>query len=183
MIPSAATALFITGEKNVGKSTLIKRICASLNVKTKGFQTFSEIENSTGEKVYYIKPFNSPEKKMIGQRNPGKNLEIFPDTFDSFGTEILNLINLNDNNLIIFDEIGRFEETSLKFKNKIKDLIADKHYILGVLKKWDSPFLKMIPELNGVFVLEINEDNREEKYSEALKFIKNNWNNLFIKDK
>ncbi|MCK4665806.1 AAA family ATPase [Candidatus Dependentiae bacterium] len=183
MIPSAATALFITGERNVGKSTLIKRICASLNVNTKGFQTFSEIENSTGKRTFYIKSFNSPEKKIIGQKNPDNNLEIFPDTFDSFGTEILNLINLNDNNLIIFDEIGRFEETSLKFKNKIKDLIADKHYILGVLKKWDSPFLKMIPKMKGVFVLEINKENREEKYFEILKFIKNNWLNLFIEDK
>ncbi len=183
MIPSTTTALFITGERNVGKSTLIKKICLNLNVNTKGFQTVFEIDKLTRKKTYYIKPFNSPDKKLIGQRNPGKDMAIFPETFDSFGTEILNLINLNDNNLIILDEIGRFEETSLKFKNKILDLIAGKHYILGVLKKWDSSFLKMIPELNGVFVLEINEDNREQKYSETLKFIKNNWTNLFIKDK
>ncbi len=163
-IKSSATCsrhIFLTGQSGIGKTTLIQSIVTSLpdNISVGGFTTRFNIQ-SDKEKTLYISPFtvkNLNEKKTVMQWNSG-SITIFDDIFESYGAELLQ--NSQNKNLIIMDELGRFEENCKHFKSEVFTCLDGKIPVLGVIRSLDyKTWLDEVKSHPNVMVLEVSKEN------------------------
>ena len=166
--------IFLTGQPQVGKSTIINKFLKSHdNVTVGGFKTISNFKKGIG--VYggvYIIPahLNNPdysEKSLVGNRvlKP----KSFPDNFDLKGVEILQ--NSQNNDLILMDEIGFMETKALKFSESILNILNGDTPVIGVVKPMNKGLPLKVKEHPKTVLLEITKENREEKYLEFEKLV------------
>ncbi|MEE1087049.1 MAG: nucleoside-triphosphatase [Schaedlerella sp.] len=159
--------IFLTGDIQVGKSTLIRGVLSELEkkqdfqLKYDGFITFfdqrwSEKRNLCMERMTSDSSVNR-ERKVILQFEGKPLLETL--AYETCGMEILN--ELDTKQLLIFDECGKFEKNSPDFIGKITEILDGDTHVLGVLRKDDSiDWLKRISERQDVCAIEVTEENR-----------------------
>ncbi len=172
MIPSYKTTILITGKMGIGKTTLIKKVIDEFKINLIGFFTYYKFKGSL--KQYFFHDLITKTIIKIGEKEKNSDLSVDISVFDGFCSDALDRVLNSKENVVVMDELGRFEENSESFKSRIFDLIKKKK-VLGVIKEYDSPFLNEIRELKNVEVININEDNRDALLKELLDFIKQNW--------
>ena len=166
--------ILLTGEIQVGKSTIINRVCADLGNVVKGFHTIAIRKDSTEIDSLYILPYiiNVPscDDKPIAIRNMKlREKKAFPEIFDKHGVKILNEAKTNPNTkLLIMDELGFFENDAILFQNEIISCLSGDIPVLGVIKPKRTDFLDKIRSLPDVKIIEVTEENRDKIYEEVL---------------
>lgn len=155
--------ILLTGQINIGKSTIIEKTVYNKNFELEGFLTYKGpiINNYYNT---YIKDINQPniflnEYKIVDREFKSK---VYPDVFDKVGMEILNKIELNKNTLVVFDEIGSIESKSNLFKYKLIELLKSNINFVGVIKEKNNSFLNEIMEFNFIDFYKVTEENRDE---------------------
>ena len=133
--------IFLTGEIQVGKSTIINKFLDShKNLKVGGFRTISNFDENLGVKggVYIVSASDKnpifTENNHVGNR--GEIKKGFSDKFNLKGVEFLS--NVDDCDLILMDEIGFMESKAKEFSNLLisildKDITSDE--VSKVIKK------------------------------------------------
>lgn len=163
--------LFLTGERQVGKTTLINRLLARHpGWLVRGFRTYTDF--SGGDAVVgavYIAPvapchWYRREEAIAGIRRVGGR-ESFPEVFDSVGVRVLQQ-NL-DTDLVIMDELGFMENKAASFQHAVLKTLQHDTPVLGVIKPLPSVFLDAVRSHPGVHLLTITPDNREELLTHA----------------
>lgn len=164
--------VFLTGEKHIGKSTLVQSILDKLNLPAGGYIT----ERVTGDNktTYVVKSlYNSSEFYTIANINTiDRSREVFMDSFDVGIVSILEK-SLENRNLIVLDELGFFENDSKIFKHKIFELLDSNKIVLGVIKDYNCEFLNDIRKRDDVSLIRITKENREEILNELVNMINN----------
>lgn len=164
--------IFLTGDKQIGKSTIINRFLAEYNGKVCGFKTL--LENEPYRK-FYIESINpqitTAEKVYISKKTEEGFLKGNIEGFDSFGVEILNDCLCSSPDLIVLDELGLFESEAIHFQELVHSCLDAKTPVLGVLKAKSSPFLDSIRYRNDVTIYNVTLENREELYEIISKMI------------
>lgn len=157
-----AKHLFFTGEKRVGKSTLINNLLKKHPCQLGGFRTVRT-------KEFYGTHFAIHLLKPIGDAPSAENLLFLCDRprdehswerFDQLGCAALE--NSNETDLILMDELGPNEANAQKFQSAVLAALEGDTPILGVLQKADSPFLEKIANHPNVTVIEVTKENRDE---------------------
>jgi nucleoside-triphosphatase len=176
--------IFLTGEKGVGKSTIIKRVLTDLEIKNPaGFRTFCERENKDNRDRVYIIPShrhceersdeaiqrkNKKTDHLISIKNKGnKGFEPYPEVFDTAGVEILKKSLTGDNPIILMDELGFLEWDALLFQEEIIKMLDLGLPVIGVIKPRSTPFLDRVRAHNLVDVFEVTEENRDKVYTDV----------------
>lgn len=163
--------IYITGLPGSGKSTLCQRIIEKLKLSPSGYLTREKMED--GIRVGFdLYPVICGE---IGVGTPvarfqeeGKPL-VFQETFTLQGTAALKSALKDQCDLILLDEIGRFEKGNERFEEAVRLVLDQKSVpVLTVLKKEDLPFIKEIWGRDDGLHLDLDEKNREECYDEAI---------------
>jgi len=155
--------LFLTGEKQVGKTTVIRTFLSRSGLSADGFITFWETSADTGGKLY-IAPFDtgsiSEEKYLIVNRDERQRAlpEKIVQVFDVHGCDILGRSGKRD--IIVMDELGFFESKAIAFQKSIMRHISGDVPVLGVIRPMQTEFLDEIRSHPAVRVLEITEENR-----------------------
>jgi nucleoside-triphosphatase THEP1/trans-aconitate methyltransferase len=163
-----AKNIFLTGNLQVGKTTLINKIIAALPAtRISGFRT-SRYYHEHKLKGFYIEDINDESKelkdKFIGRCINEDHWVSIPSTFDSYGTQVMERCLNDQSDLIVMDELGFFESDAARFQAAVfRVLDADKP-VLGVLKQKETPFLRQVRHREDVTVYEINEDNRDRLF-------------------
>lgn len=172
--------IFLTGERNVGKTTIINGIIKKIKVKKEkdgqqliigGFKTFFDDEANQREKYVYMVPANnasdSSERKAVSLRDKSiEKFEAYPEVFDTYGLSLLS--DYQECDLVIMDEIGFMESDAKLFQNEILKILADSVTVLGVVKPQNHPrfknnsFLNEVWSNNNVEVIEVTLENRKE---------------------
>ena len=159
--------IVISGDRGVGKSTLIKHLTEKLNGPVSGFIT-KKIKNEDGIGNIYIFPAQIPEKdrvcteeNCVGSCIDGKMLSRNTQVFEKKGVEILDKIP-KDARLIVMDELGFLEKDAVTFQKKVLECLDADTAVLAAIKTKDNEFLTAIREHKNVCVYEINEQNRDE---------------------
>ncbi|MFW6025428.1 MAG: nucleoside-triphosphatase [Candidatus Woesearchaeota archaeon] len=163
--------LFLTGDIGAGKSTIIKNLVKDINGDIGGF-----VVVMSGEKYnwnsFFILPasycedknlnrFNSSEDSIIAKK--GDNfIMINKEVFDDYGLDLLS--NYREKDIIIMDELGRFELKAKKFQNKVFEILKSNILVLGVIKKEKNIFLNKVREILNNKELLVTKENREEIY-------------------
>lgn len=153
--------LFLTGEKQVGKSTLIKALSAMAETVA-GFRTvrtqeflgdrFSVHMLAAGkddrpceENLLFVCRSASPEKDR---------------RFDALGYALL--ADTAGAALIVMDELGPNERDAKAFQRAVLDTLDGAVPVLGVLQKAESAFLASVAAHQDVDVVEVTRKNRDE---------------------
>ena len=170
--------IFLTGEKQVGKSTLWKKVLERSGISVSGFQTLEYLVNGSF-RGYRLHALGRTPAEM-GNDVP---ISVFlrrklhlpvTESFDIFGTELLQLA-LEDGGFILMDELGSFERSAFRFRQAVTDCLDGNCHVLAVLQKVEDPFLEEMMNRPDARVFTVTEENRDalaEPLLEALSQLK-----------
>ena len=174
--------IFLTGKMNSGKTTIIKKVINKLDLSTGGFMVGRDQQGLNWSSFYLlpaavylenkqkkIKKFK--EKGTFAWKDKEGKIKIDAEVFDNYGVKLLNG-GLNKD-LIIMDELGRFELEAYNFQNKVLKFLKSNMFVLGVIKKEKNSFLNKVRDLLDNKPIIVREDNRDEVYNFVLKELKN----------
>lgn len=156
--------IFLTGDVQIGKSTVINKSLEILGVPYQGFRTYGAEYQKDGSSVLYISPANNLSvKTKIADRKKAKNTKmvINKDAFEITGVKILK-DSLNSNSkLILMDEIGFMESNFEGFKNQIREVLNSDKVVFGVVRNRDTEFLNEVRAHKKVNLVPVNLENRD----------------------
>ncbi|SDB32778.1 nucleoside-triphosphatase [Eubacterium oxidoreducens] len=169
--------IFLTGEKQVGKSTALGKVLETLceqGYRVGGFQTLPfSIHNK--RRGFYMHSLMERENDVNdipialcfhtanGMRRMG-----ITETFDCFGADLLREA-LTDADIIWMDELGRLEKEATQFNQAVVECLNRGKHIVGVLQKTNREFLQEIASREDVMVLEVTIENRNEIAKKVLE--------------
>lgn len=157
--------LFLTGEKQVGKSTLIRNFLTGESIEAAGFVTlpfevFGERKGYVMHSLRQMHPFenDSPVVIRTGERS---HMAVVP-VFETIGVKIIEESLSAPCSLVIMDELGKAEREAKDFRDAVTRCLNGAKPILGVLQKGDYPFYHEIAGRKDVQLLYITAENRAE---------------------
>jgi len=164
-MPEIRKHLFLTGDKQVGKSTLLRRLIDEKQLDCVGFETRAFFLNGERRGFTLHGRVEMPPYEndciccaRIGEKKAAPVLE----TFSQNGVNILKLSLESASPYILMDEIGRLESKSDVFCAQVLDTLDGDKRVLGVLQKGDSQLIEEIMRREDVTVLTVTKKNREE---------------------
>ena len=159
--------VFLTGEKQVGKSTLVSAVLASAGLNYYGLRSISVFDENNDRNVYLVPADdgNNEPAALAGVCSNRHITERHPEVFDDFGCRLLDFDE--DTELVVIDEIGNMERDAKRYSEKIMSLLDRSDIrILGVLqKKANSVLAETIRKHPNVRMIEVTEENREDLVS------------------
>lgn len=166
--------LFLTGEKGVGKSTLLKKILKELSGSVGGFFTvrkigvFPEMPDLATVHLLSAGTEECPSEKNLlficGQSDAQTK-----ERFELLGCQALQ--SANEVRWIVMDEVGPHEEQAQKFREAVLQILDGETPVLGVLQKADSIFLRKIAEHEKVCLVTVTKENRDQIARELIKWL------------
>ena len=155
-----ARHVLLTGEIQIGKSTAIRRFLADSGIHADGFLTRFDSRGQERElSLYRYDTISGESDARLAVKMSGHNFELFIETFDVHGAEIIRASGTSE--LILMDELGAFEEGAPEFKAAVFEKLDGDVPVLGVVKKRDSPFLDAVRAHPNVEVIEVTVENRD----------------------
>lgn len=143
--------VLLTGNIQVGKSTAIRKFLENFDGSAGGFRTYKS------GKSLMIAPYSDGVGKVcVIFEERGKR--VLNDVFDGYGTE---LVLNSTGDLLIFDELGRFELCSDNFTNAILRRFDGDTPILGVIKPEHNVFLDKIRSKGNLALITVTPENRD----------------------
>ncbi|MGP3778527.1 nucleoside-triphosphatase [Halanaerobium saccharolyticum] len=91
------------------------------------------------------------------------------EVFDNLGVELLR----ESAELIVMDELGRFELEADKFQKEVFSLLASEKIVIGVIKAEENPFLDKIRQRNDIEIYQLNEGDQEQRAVLLNKILEN----------
>ena len=136
-----ARHIFLTGKKQIGKSTLLQKILKNYQGTADGFLTESRDPNE--QNLLFV---------------CGKANEHTADTFNCLGCRILSMCS--DCSLLIMDELGPHEAKAALFREEILHLLDGQIPVLGVLQEPAEACWPEIVNHPNVEIITLSESNR-----------------------
>ncbi len=131
--------IFLTGQVQCGKSTLIRRVLAALGpLKLGGFRSISVLSDIPGAfaEVYLVPAADEQpaltRDNLIGIRWSGHGFNAYPAAFDNYGVQLLH--RSAPAQLLLMDELGMMENAATLFAQAVKQSLDGPIPILGVVK-------------------------------------------------
>lgn len=167
-----AKHVFLTGERQVGKSTLMNQVLCFLKQNPSGFVTrpYYIEERVKGYYLHSLVPCKENDMP-ISIRHQASAIPIL-SSFNEFGTLVLQHSRKDESSLILMDELGVLEEEAEAFKAEVLACLDGEKRVVGIIKKADSPFLHQIRTRKDTSVLELTANNRAEIYNQLLFMLK-----------
>ena len=169
--------IFLTGDVQVGKSTIINKTLAVLKIERPGgFRSVSVPDLPDGAMSVYLlaaaekAPAMGDFNRVGIRKGCGRGIEKFPQAFETAGVQALK--NAEQSRLILMDEVGRMESAAAQFSARMEALLDGSVPILGVVQKIaDTPLTNAIRTHPNVRVLTVTKENREQMAQEVLRLI------------
>ena len=157
--------LFLTGEIQIGKSTVIEKTLTLLNITYGGFKTYFGPDRGSGDRLLYLNAADEPnvftEEKGIVRFRKGCPTWIDTDKFDAYGVELIRAARASAD-LLLMDECGNFERDARKFQQEIIASLDDDQPVLGVIKLASSGFTDELRNHPKVKLITVTRENRDE---------------------
>jgi len=156
--------IFLQGERNIGKSTIIRKTLALLAgsspVPLGGFFTWKSGQDAPH---VYIRPAaQARESEVYRLASWDFNVErmiVDSQVFEREGAGMLG--GCDGARLLIMDELGVLESNAPNFRRVVLDAIAGEIPILGVLRVGGIPWHNDIKSHPSVVLVDVTTDNRD----------------------
>ena len=116
--------IFLTGDVQVGKSTIINKTLAALKIERPGgFRSVSVPDLPDGAMSVYLlaaaekAPAMGDFNRVGIRKGCGRGIEKFPQAFETAGVQALK--NAEQSRLILMDEVGRMESAAARFSARM----------------------------------------------------------------
>ena len=174
--------IVISGQRGVGKSTLIEKLLREIKMPVRGFFTRSTPRNEKGYHSIYIFRPTDRERKMsrtnhIGDCD-GRNRTINLDVFETVGVEFLRegLRDTTTSSVIAMDELGFMETEARTFCETAMACFDGDRRVLATIKAHPpTDFLDAVRSHPKAEIFDITIENRDELY-ERLRPMILRWN-------
>lgn len=155
--------IFLTGEVQIGKTTVIENALKLLNKDYGGFRTYFGPDRANPNRLLYmnsvVEPLNYSDDFAIVKISEFSKPQVIEDRFNTFGVELISNA-IENKELIVMDECGRFERQSLEFQNQVINALDDEIPVLGVIKLDNNGWLDKIKAHPNVDIIYVNKENR-----------------------
>ena len=174
-LPPIRRHLFLTGDKQVGKSTLLRRLIEAKRLSCSGFETqafylHGERRGFTLHGRVDMPPYAN-DCICCARIEEKKSVPVLP-VFEENGVEILNRSLSSPSPYILMDELGRLERLAGAFIDQIFACLDSDKRILGVLQKCSSEHVEAIAQREDVTVLTVTSENRDELLAQLIEAYK-----------
>ncbi len=162
--------VFLTGQINCGKSTIINNFLEGYNGKAAGYRTIRAKTHLDDFFGVYLLDINDIKKDMNKKNRAGtcfadKSLVCHENIFNTLGVKMLEGYSQAD--IVIMDEIGALEKDCTLFLDKISEVLDSEANVMGVIKQKDTLFLNEIKLRADVKIIEITGRNNKEALEEV----------------
>lgn len=159
--------IFITGEKGIGKSTLLNKLITEMNLKVSGFKTLPyEIESQ--RMGFYLKGLIETSECMnnrpISIQNSKMSCIPITETFETLGVEVLSKSLKNVHPIIVMDELGRLERNAEKFNQEVYKVLEGPKIVLGILQQVQVPLVEAIQKRKDTLIFTLTRHNTHTVY-------------------
>ena len=161
--------IFLTGEKHIGKSTLIARVLKGMACTAGGILSVSSIAN--GVRSVYLKSLDGSYGPVLcGVCENCHVTRRCPEAFDAVGTSLL-LKAAKEAHVVVIDEIGNIERDAFKYSQCVEDLLSRPFpVVFGVLQDMaDSYLAEKIRTSANVRMYRVDASNRDSLVNEIAK--------------
>lgn len=160
--------IVIAGERQVGKTTLIRKLIEDCDVPIYGFETRCTDYGPDGYHGIYMYAAGSTDDTQTEENHVGdcnrRDRRINLDVFDSLG---VSLLEAKPDGIIVMDELGFMEEGSKYFCDRILELLDGDIPVIAAAKcKHFGGFLDKVRNHENVMLYTLTEENRNEVYAE-----------------
>lgn len=166
--------IFLTGNVQVGKSTVLQRVLSSLRVPVGGFCTgFDEQRDQSDRWLYMWDASEPPVKDELHRvvRFADDKPDVLISRFDEIGGGSLRRARESGAQFIVMDECGRLERHAEIFKQEVLTTLDGDIPVLGVVRQGYSGWLDEIRNHPKVTLLTVTEENREDLPGQILSLL------------
>ncbi len=162
--------LFLTGNVQVGKSTIVQKILEEYRGTVGGFRTvLGPLTEDGGSDVFMIDATETKElgcrpENLVARRIGTTKYEGYPEAFDRIGMALLDAAKSKE--LIVMDELGFMESEAYGFQQAVMDCLDGNTPILGVVKPANTPFLEQVHKHFHTVLFHVTEQNRDHVLEE-----------------
>lgn len=168
--------IFLTGDIQVGKSTIIRKVIPELGITPGGFRTsWGDLLPDGSAELFLLGMDEAPSSDRIAARRfgSGRGMTAFPEIFDEVGSRLL--AEASSSPLIIMDELGFIEKNAAEFQKAVLSTLNGFIPVLGVVRNMQTPFLDKVRSHPNVEVIIVTKENREEIFEQVLEVCKKNY--------
>lgn len=161
--------IFLTGEIQIGKSTVIAKTLTLLSLIPGGFRTLKIDHPEMGNSDIIIYSARAtPESGQIVAHKTQKSKTVFPEIFNTYGSSYLK----QPSELILMDELGYLENEAEIFQNTVFKILNNTIPVLGVVRHKETDFLNAIRHHPHVITITVTEKNRNSLPEKLAAFYK-----------
>lgn len=151
--------IFLTGEIQIGKSTVIRETVRNLGIRPGGFVTEFEGSREAWPKTLYIKSVDGKKRALAAKVCENERPHVYREAFEGLGVELLK--QAHNAPLILMDECGRFEQQAEFFQKQVLTLLDGQVPVLGVVRKLPyASWLDTIKAHPRVHLIEVTVSSR-----------------------
>lgn len=163
--------IFLTGAPSSGKTTVIKKVIASLDHPAQGFYT--EEERIGGKRVgFLMKTLDSRTGYLAHQDIPSDfHIRRYGVSIENIETIAVPSITPAKGNILILDEIGKMECFSEIFKETAKNALDSPNIVIGTITFGGDDFILGVKSRDDIEITEVTEENRNSLPDVILKKI------------
>lgn len=162
--PPIRKHLFLTGDKQVGKSTLLRKLIELKKLDCTGFETRAFVLNGERRGFTLHGRIDMPpyENDCIccARIEEKRSVPVLP-VFDENGSKMLQISRSTSAPYILMDELGRLERHAHVFIDEVFACLDSSKRVLGVLQKCSSEHVDAISRRKDVTVITVTPDNRD----------------------
>lgn len=155
--------IFLTGEIQSGKSTIINKVLDDSGLCYGGFRTYFGIDRASPDRNLYIGDAALPpdfrDENIAARFVDGRPKPII-EVFNIRGASLIKSAG-EAAQLIVMDECGNIEREAMVFQKEILNTLDGDKPVLGVLKLTASGWAEKIREHPKVLLISVNKKNRD----------------------
>lgn len=158
--------IFLTGEIQIGKSTVIHKTLDLLGITPQGFRTYFGPDRDEADRLLYLNSAAQPrtfnEEKAVARFRAGQSPEVLVERFDDYGARLIRGARADSAAaLVLMDECGSLESGALVFQREVLAALDGSKPVLGVVKLASRGWTDQIREHTKVALVTVTRENRD----------------------